>query len=85
MAGTALACASVPRTQDPQERVRAGLAHARWNGKRLGRPITAATTAAARAGEVRVLHHAGIGKTGIARRLQIGRTSVRRMLETGKA
>jgi hypothetical protein len=29
-----------------QERVRAGLAHARQNGKKLGRPITAATKAA---------------------------------------
>ena len=64
-----------------QERVRAGLAHARQNGKRLGRPITAAT----KAGEVRVLHRAGISKAEIARRLQIGRTSVRRILATGKA
>jgi putative DNA-invertase from lambdoid prophage Rac len=63
------------------ERVRAGLAHARQNGKRLGRPITAAT----KASEVRALHRAGISKAEIARRLQIGRTSVRRMLTTGKA
>src|SRR5258708_3818654 len=34
-----------------QERVRAGLAHARQNGKRLGRPATAATKAV----EVRAL------------------------------
>ena len=59
-----------------QERTRAGMAHARQNGKRLGRPATAA----AHAGEVRKLHRAGISKSEIARRLQIGRTSVRRIL-----
>jgi putative DNA-invertase from lambdoid prophage Rac len=59
-----------------RERVRAGLAHARRNGKKWGRPITAAT----KAGEVRALHRAGIRKAEIARRLQIGRTSVRRIL-----
>jgi putative DNA-invertase from lambdoid prophage Rac len=57
------------------------LAHARQNGKRLGRPITAATQAS----EVRVLHRAGINKAEIARRLQIGRTPVRRILAPGKA
>jgi len=59
-----------------RERVRAGLAHARQNGKKLGRPITVAT----KAGEVRELHRAGISKAEIARQLQIGRTSVRRIL-----
>src|ERR1700733_10987292 len=59
-----------------RERVRAGVAHARQNGRRLGRPITAA----AKAGEVRALRRAGISKAEIARRLQIGRTSVRRTL-----
>src|ERR1700678_4293716 len=59
-----------------RERVRAGLAHARRNGQRLGRPITAAT----KAGEVRALRRTGISKAEIARRLQIGRTSVRRIL-----
>jgi putative DNA-invertase from lambdoid prophage Rac len=59
------------------ERTRAGLAHARQNGKRLGRPATAAVHAA----EIRGLHRAGISKSEIARRLQIGRTSVRRILE----
>src|ERR1035438_10350886 len=59
-----------------RERTRAGLAHARQNGQRLGRPITAAT----KAGEVRVLHRAGISNAEVARRLQIGRTSVRRIL-----
>src|SRR5450755_1258570 len=59
-----------------QERVRDGLAHARRNGKRLGRPQTAAL----QADRVRKLHRAGISKAEIARRLQIGRTSVRRIL-----
>lgn len=59
-----------------RERTRAGLAHARSNGKRLGRPLTAGL----RAAEVRKLHRAGIAKAEIARRLQIGRTSVRRIL-----
>ena len=64
-----------------RDRTRAGLAHARQNGKRLGRPITAAI----KAREVRVLHRAGIRKAEIARRLQIGRPSVRRILAPGKA
>jgi len=59
-----------------RERVRAGLAHARQNGKRLGRPATAALHAV----EIRKLHRAGISKSEIARRLRIGRTSVRRIL-----
>jgi putative DNA-invertase from lambdoid prophage Rac len=59
-----------------RERVRAGLAHARQNGKRLGRPITAAL----HADRVRKLHRAGVSKSEIARRLTIGRTSVRRIL-----
>ncbi|HUD99451.1 MAG TPA: recombinase family protein [Bryobacteraceae bacterium] len=59
-----------------QERTRAGLAHARDNGQRLGRPITAGIHAA----EARKLHRAGLAKSEIARRLQIGRTSVRRFL-----
>jgi DNA invertase Pin-like site-specific DNA recombinase len=59
-----------------RERVRAGLEHARQNGKRLGRPMTAGLHAA----EIRKLYRAGIAKAEIARRLQIGRTSVRRIL-----
>jgi DNA invertase Pin-like site-specific DNA recombinase len=58
------------------ERTRAGLAHARQNGKRLGRPETAAI----HADQVQKLHRAGVSKSEIARRLQIGRTSVRRIL-----
>ena len=60
-----------------QERTKAGLAHARQNGKRLGRPATAAVYAA----EIRKQHRAGVSKSEIARRLKIGRTSVRRILE----
>jgi putative DNA-invertase from lambdoid prophage Rac len=59
-----------------RERVRAGLAHARQNGQRLGRPMTAGLHAA----EIRKLHRAGVAKAEIARRLNIGRTSVRRIL-----
>jgi putative DNA-invertase from lambdoid prophage Rac len=59
-----------------QERTRAGLAHARQNGKRLGRPATAAIHAA----EIRKLNRSGVSKSEIARRLNIGRTSVRRFL-----
>jgi DNA invertase Pin-like site-specific DNA recombinase len=59
-----------------RERVRAGLAHARQNGKRLGRPPTATL----QANQVRKLFRAGVSKAEIARRLHIGRTSVRRIL-----
>jgi DNA invertase Pin-like site-specific DNA recombinase len=59
------------------ERVRAGLAHARQNGKRLGRPATAEL----HANQIRKLRRSGLSKSEIARRLQIGRTSVRRILD----
>jgi len=59
-----------------RERTKAGLAHARESGKRLGRPATAAIHAA----EIRKLHRAGVSKSEIARRVQVGRTSVRRIL-----
>lgn len=58
-----------------RERTRAGLAHARENGKRLGRPA-----ASIHAAEIRKLHSAGVSKPEIARQVQIGRTSVRRIL-----
>lgn len=60
-----------------RERVRAGLAHARQNGIRLGRPPTAALNTK----QVRKLFRGGISKAAIARQLQIGRTSVRRILK----
>jgi putative DNA-invertase from lambdoid prophage Rac len=58
------------------ERVRAGLAHARANGKRLGRPLTAAL----QSDQVHKLRRADLSKSEIARQLNIGRTSVRRIL-----
>lgn len=63
-----------------RERVRAGLAHARLQGKRLGRP----PTAVGNAGYAKDLFLGGISKSEIARRLGIGRTSVRRLLEEKK-
>src|ERR1017187_2814738 len=60
-----------------RERVRAGLAHARQNGQRLGLPLTAAL----HADQIRKFHRAGMSKAEIARRLGIGRTSVRRILK----
>src|SRR6202035_4234032 len=50
------------------ERTRASLAHARQNGKRLGRPATTAIHAA----EIRKLHRRGVRQSEIARRLRIG-------------
>src|SRR5271170_3924604 len=64
-----------------RERVRAGLAHARLNGKRLGRPPSAAHKAI----ETRKLYRQGLSKSEIARRLEIGRTSVRRLLVKKKS
>jgi DNA invertase Pin-like site-specific DNA recombinase len=64
-----------------RERVRAGLAHARQNGKRLGRPATAASKTA----DVQKLFRKGISKSEISRRLDIGRTSVRRILAQKKS
>jgi DNA invertase Pin-like site-specific DNA recombinase len=64
-----------------RDRVRAGLAHARENGKRLGRPLTAAL----HADHVRKLFRGGVSKSEIARRLNIGRTSVRRILSSKKS
>jgi putative DNA-invertase from lambdoid prophage Rac len=60
-----------------RERVRAGLAHARANGKRLGRPLTASL----QTDQVRKLRRSGLSKSAIARQLHIGRTSVRRILD----
>ena len=60
------------------ERVRAGMAHARQNGKQLGRPLTAGLLA----GQIRKLHRTGLSKSEVSRRLNIGRTSVRRILAT---
>jgi DNA invertase Pin-like site-specific DNA recombinase len=64
-----------------RERVRAGLAHARQQGRQLGRPPSVVRNAAA----VWKLCRQGISKSEIARRLQIGRTSVRRLLAEKKS
>ena len=59
-----------------RERVKAGIAQAKAQGKAMGRPQTAAKLTQ----EMRSLHAAGISQAEIARRLKVGRTSVRRML-----
>ena len=61
-----------------RERIRAGIAEARLQGKHLGRPVTVGKMG----GQIRKLHRAGVSKAEIARRLGIGRTSVRRILKT---
>lgn len=59
-----------------RERVKAGIAQARKQGKPHGRPPTAVR----QAGRVRQLYAGGLSKSEIARRVGIGRTSVRRIL-----
>jgi DNA invertase Pin-like site-specific DNA recombinase len=59
------------------ERVRAGLALSRQNGKRLGGPATATL----HTDQVRKLHGSGLSKSEIARRLNLASTSVRRILD----
>lgn len=59
-----------------RERVRAGLAEARLNGKQLGRPRTNDVHAR----RIKKLHRAGVSTAEIARRLELPRTSVRRIL-----
>jgi len=60
-----------------QERVKAGIAQARQDGKPHGRP----PTAKAHTVQVKQLYAQGFNKSQIARQLGIGRTSVRRILE----
>jgi putative DNA-invertase from lambdoid prophage Rac len=64
-----------------RERVCAGLAHARQQGKRLGRPPSVVHKAV----EARKLHQQGYNKSEVARKLEIGRTSVRRLLAQKKS
>jgi DNA invertase Pin-like site-specific DNA recombinase len=59
-----------------RERVKAGIAQAREQGKRHGRPPTASKQSA----EVKKLYKGGVSKAEIACRLKIGRTSVIRIL-----
>ena len=60
-----------------RDRVKAGIAQARAEGKPHGRPKTASLLKE----RVEEMYEAGISKSEIARTLSIGRTSVRRMLE----
>lgn len=59
-----------------RERVKAGIAQAREEGRPHGRPRTAAL----QADKVRQLQAQHLSRSEIARRLGIGRTSVRRIL-----
>jgi DNA invertase Pin-like site-specific DNA recombinase len=59
-----------------RERIRAGIAEARLQGKHLGRPVTVGK----KASQIRKLYRGGISKAEIARRVDISRTSVRRIL-----
>jgi DNA invertase Pin-like site-specific DNA recombinase len=59
-----------------RERVRAGIAQARLEGRAHGRPKSAAL----KEKEVKKLYAKGVSKSEIARQLQIARTSVRRLL-----
>jgi len=62
-----------------RERVRAGIAQARKEGRPHGRPRTASR----KAEEIRRLKAERVSHAEIARRLGIGRTSVRRILAAG--
>jgi putative DNA-invertase from lambdoid prophage Rac len=59
-----------------RERVKAGIAHARLNGKSHGRPRTASM----KKEEVLKLKAEGLNNSQIAKKLKIGRTSVIRLL-----
>jgi putative DNA-invertase from lambdoid prophage Rac len=63
-----------------RERVKAGIAQSREQGKPHGRPQTAAKQSK----EVRQLFKKGLSKSEIARHLKIGRTSVIRILDQKK-
>jgi hypothetical protein len=60
-----------------RDRVKAGIAQARQEGRPHGRPATVRR----HADNVRKLHNEGVSKSEIARRLSVSRTSVRRLLE----
>jgi putative DNA-invertase from lambdoid prophage Rac len=64
-----------------RERVKAGIAQARKEGKPHGRPQSASLQAK----QVRRLWAQHLSKSEIARRLKIGRTSVRRILAEAEA
>jgi putative DNA-invertase from lambdoid prophage Rac len=59
-----------------RDRVKAGIAQARKDGRPHGRPVTVGR----KAQEIKKLTKRGLSKSAIARKLNIGRTSVRRLL-----
>lgn len=59
-----------------RERVKAGIAHSRSQGKPHGRPATASL----KTGEIKKLKNKGLNNSAIARKLKIGRSSVIRGL-----
>jgi DNA invertase Pin-like site-specific DNA recombinase len=61
-----------------RERVKAGIAHARKQGKPHGRPKTAAF----KEEQINAMFKQGMNKTQIAKKLGISTTSVRRFIET---
>jgi len=64
-----------------RDRVKAGIAQARKEGRPHGRPATIA----GKAQEIRRFAHKGLSKSAIAKRLKIGRTSVRRLLADARS
>ena len=60
-----------------RERVKAGIAHAREQGKTHGSPATAAR----KQEQIKKLKENGLNNSQIARKLKIGRTSVIRLLK----
>lgn len=59
-----------------RERIKAGIAHAKSEGRVFGRPRTASLQSS----EILKLKRQGMNHSAIARKLKIGRTSVRRLL-----
>ena len=64
-----------------RDRVKAGIAQARKEGRAHGRPATVAKQKQ----EIKKLAKKGLSQSAIARQLNIGRTSVRRLLAQGPA
>lgn len=63
-----------------RDRVKAGIAQARLQGKPHGRPKSVQIYAS----KIQELYGAGISKSEIAKRLKISRTSIRRLLEASR-
>jgi DNA invertase Pin-like site-specific DNA recombinase len=61
-----------------RERVRAGLANARRNGKRLGRPAVLANVRE----KIHTLKESGLSNYAVAERLKVGEATVRRALKS---